>query len=228
MAHDIACSFSVADDAYRNMRDRNVDQCILITGESGAGKTEASKIIMKYIAAVSGSSTEVDRVKDQLLNSNPVLEAFGNAKTTRNDNSSRFGKYMDLQFDFKGDPIGGIVTNYLLEKSRVVYQGQNERNFHIFYQVLRGSNAGALQLTGNAADYQYTNQSGADSIKDVDDRAEFDIVRSAMQTIGFEADAINGIFEVVAGILHLGNVSFSKLTDESCAVQNEDGALRLV
>lgn len=103
-------SFSVADNAYRSMRDKNLDQCVIITGESGAGKTEASKLVMKYIAAVSSSSSKVDKIKEQLLNSNPCLESFGNAKTTRNDNSSRFGKYMDLQFDFLGEPVGGKVT----------------------------------------------------------------------------------------------------------------------
>lgn len=203
--------FSVADDAYRNMRDRNVDQCILITGESGAGKTEASKIIMKYIAAVSGSSKDVDHVKDQLLNSNPVLEAFGNAKTSRNDNSSRFGKYMDLQFDFKGDPIGGIVTNYLLEKSRVVYQSPGERNFHVYYQVLRGADDATkkmLQLTGNPADYRYTNQSGVDSVKSIDDKADFKEVANAMKIIGFDPQSIQATYRVVGGILHLGNINF--------------------
>ena len=93
------------------MRDQNIDQCIIISGESGAGKTEASKLVMQYVAAVSGKGQEVDKVKEQLLQSNPVLEAFGNAKTNRNDNSSRFGKYMDIEFDFKGDPVGGIISN---------------------------------------------------------------------------------------------------------------------
>ncbi|XP_031465887.1 unconventional myosin-Ia isoform X2 [Phasianus colchicus] len=103
--------YAIADDAYCSLRDRDRDQCILITGESGAGKTEASKLVMSYVAAVSSKGEEVDKVKEQLLQSNPVLEAFGNAKTIRNDNSSRFGKYMDVEFDFKGDPLGGVITN---------------------------------------------------------------------------------------------------------------------
>uniref|UniRef100_A0A670YJ98 Myosin IB n=1 Tax=Pseudonaja textilis TaxID=8673 RepID=A0A670YJ98_PSETE len=138
--------FALSDEAYRSLRDQDKDQCILITGESGAGKTEASKLVMSYVAAVCGKGTEVNQVKEQLLQSNPVLEAFGNAKTVRNDNSSRFGKYMDIEFDFKGDPLGGVISNYLLEKSRVVKQPRGERNFHIFYQILSGGSEDLLKL----------------------------------------------------------------------------------
>uniref|UniRef100_A0A8D1AXN6 Unconventional myosin-Ia n=1 Tax=Sus scrofa TaxID=9823 RepID=A0A8D1AXN6_PIG len=138
--------YALANVAYLSLRDQDRDQCILITGESGAGKTEASKLVMSYVAAVCGKGEQVNSVKEQLLQSNPVLEAFGNAKTIRNNNSSRFGKYMDIEFDFKGSPLGGVITNYLLEKSRVVKQLEGERNFHIFYQILAGADAQLLSV----------------------------------------------------------------------------------
>lgn len=141
----ILSSFAVTDNAFRSLIEENRGQCVLISGESGSGKTEASKKVLQFIAACSGNQTTVEGVKDKLLKSNPVLEAFGNAKTNRNDNSSRFGKYMDIQFDFKGAPIGGNILNYLLEKSRVVAQMNGERNFHIFYQLLAGADDTLLQ-----------------------------------------------------------------------------------
>lgn len=131
--------FALAEETYRMMKGEMVNQCVIISGESGAGKTESAKLIMKYVAAVSGSSEGVEYVKSVILESNPLLEAFGNAKTLRNNNSSRFGKYFEIKFDRKGDPAGGRITNYLLEKSRVVVPQPGERTFHVFYQLLAGS-----------------------------------------------------------------------------------------
>ncbi|XP_075706286.1 unconventional myosin-Ia [Rhinoderma darwinii] len=200
--------YAVADDAYQSLRDRDRDQCILITGESGAGKTEASKLVMSYVAAVCGKGAEVNQVKEQLLQSNPVLEAFGNAKTTRNDNSSRFGKYMDIEFDFKGDPMGGVISNYLLEKSRVVKHVKGERNFHIFYQLLAGGGAqllGQLKLTPDCTKFVYLNKD-ASSLTGMNDAENFKVVKDAMKIIGFSDSEVVSIFQIVAVVLKLGNI----------------------
>ncbi|XP_031969978.1 unconventional myosin-Ib isoform X6 [Corvus moneduloides] len=202
--------FALADEAYRSLRDQDKDQCILITGESGAGKTEASKLVMSYVAAVCGKGAEVNQVKEQLLQSNPVLEAFGNAKTARNDNSSRFGKYMDIEFDFKGDPLGGVISNYLLEKSRVVKQPRGERNFHIFYQILSGASEEFLCKLKLERDFSRYNYLGLDSarVNGVDDASNFRTVRNAMQIVGFMDHETQSVFEVVAAVLKLGNIEF--------------------
>ncbi|KAM9252090.1 LOW QUALITY PROTEIN: unconventional myosin-Ia [Cariama cristata] len=203
--------YAIADDAYRSLRDRDGDQCILITGESGAGKTEASKLVMSYVAAVCSKGEEVDKVKEQLLQSNPVLEAFGNAKTVRNDNSSRFGKYMDVEFDFKGEPLGGVISNYLLEKSRIVRHVKGERNFHIFYQLLAGGSAQQLQqlkLRQDCRHYGYLNRENS-SLPGVDDAANFRAVQDAMRVIGFSPAEVTALLEVTAVVLKLGNVQLS-------------------
>ncbi|KAM6934829.1 unconventional myosin-Ib isoform 2-T2 [Xenentodon cancila] len=202
--------YALADEAYRSLRDQDKDQCILITGESGAGKTEASKLVMSYVAAVCGKGQEVNKVKEQLLQSNPVLEAFGNAKTVRNDNSSRFGKYMDIEFDFKGDPLGGVISNYLLEKSRVVKQPRGERNFHIFYQLLSGASDDTLKKLKLDRDFSKYNYLSLDSavVSGLDDAANFRTVRNAMQIVGFMTDEVQSVLELVAAVLKLGNIEF--------------------
>lgn len=132
--------FAVAESAYYNMKAYKENQCVIISGESGAGKTEAARRLMQYIANVSGGSdSSIQETKDMVLATNPLLESFGNAKTLRNNNSSRFGKYLELQFNSVGEPVGAVITNYLLEKSRVVGQITNERNFHIFYQFTKAA-----------------------------------------------------------------------------------------
>lgn len=203
--------YAIADAAYRSMRDHNLDQCVIISGESGAGKTEASKVVMQYVAAVSGKGQEIDRVKEQLLQSNPILEAFGNAKTNRNDNSSRFGKYMDIEFDFKGDPVGGVVTNYLLEKSRVVAQSNGERSFHIFYQLLCGADApflSSLRLHRNPEKYAFLRISGCTQVDGIDDKEAFQVTKHALDVLGFTKDEVENVFHLVATVLKLGNIQF--------------------
>ncbi|XP_054642602.1 unconventional myosin-Ib isoform X2 [Dunckerocampus dactyliophorus] len=221
--------YALADEAYRSLRDQDKDQCILITGESGAGKTEASKLVMSYVAAVCGKGQEVNKVKEQLLQSNPVLEAFGNAKTVRNDNSSRFGKYMDIEFDFKGDPLGGVISNYLLEKSRVVKQPRGERNFHIFYQLLSGASDDTLKKLKLDRDFSKYNYLSLDSavVNGLDDATNFRTVRNAMQIVGFMEDEVQSVLELVAAVLKLGNIEFKPEsrcngTDESRVKDKND------
>lgn len=208
---------------YRTMLSELESQCVIISGESGAGKTEASKLIMQYIANNCGRSADVMRVRNIIMDSNPLLEAFGNAKTIRNNNSSRFGKYMEIQFDRGGDPRGGRISNYLLEKSRVVYQNNDERGFHIFYMLLAGADAqmrDEFRLT-DPRNYFYLNQGNCFTVDGMDDRAEFQDVVTAMDTMGFIAQEKTEIFRILAAIMWLGNITFGE-NNETAFVQNDD------
>jgi myosin-1 len=212
--------FALAEETYRAMKNEGENQCVIISGESGAGKTEASKLIMQYVSAVSGNSEGVEYVKHVILESNPLLEAFGNAKTLRNNNSSRFGKYFEIVFNNYGDPSGGRITNYLLEKSRVVFQTQGERNFHIFYELLNGATDDELQKWQlyDPQHFHYLNQSGCFEVEGVDDAKDFQDVRKAMGIIGLTPAEQDDVLTLVAGILHTGNVAFVEEKSGNAAV----------
>uniref|UniRef100_A0A8C3SKW1 Myosin IE n=1 Tax=Chelydra serpentina TaxID=8475 RepID=A0A8C3SKW1_CHESE len=167
--------YALADNMYRNMLIDGENQCVIISGESGAGKTVAAKYIMSYISKVSGGGPKVQHVKDIILKSNPLLEAFGNAKTVRNNNSSRFGKYFEIQFSRGGEPDGGKISNFLLEKSRVVSQNPGERSFHVYYQLLEGASPEQRENLGITSPdyYYYLNQSASYKVDDMNDRQEF-------------------------------------------------------
>lgn len=215
--------YALADNMYRNMMIDMENQCVIISGESGAGKTVAAKFIMGFIAKVSGGGPKVQRVKDVILESNPLLEAFGNAKTVRNNNSSRFGKYVEIQFSRGGEPDGGKISNFLLEKSRVVSQNQNERNFHIFYQMCFGADNRLKESLGLTSPdyYMYLNQSGAYKVDGTDDVQEFKDTMHAMSVVGIPEENHEDILSLMAALLHLGNVNF--VEDGNYAkVQNDD------
>ncbi|CAZ84294.1 unnamed protein product [Tuber melanosporum] len=203
--------FAVAESAYYNMNGYKENQCIIISGESGAGKTEAAKRIMQYIAAASStSSTTIQEIKDMVLATNPLLESFGCAKTLRNNNSSRHGKYLEIQFNSQGEPVGANITNYLLEKTRVVEQIRDERNFHIFYQFTKAASQNYRETFGlqTPDTYLYTSKSKCLDVPGIDDVAEFQDTLSAMRVIGLSQGEQDQIFRMLAAILWLGNIQF--------------------
>uniref|UniRef100_A0A8C6QKD3 Myosin 1H n=1 Tax=Nannospalax galili TaxID=1026970 RepID=A0A8C6QKD3_NANGA len=205
--------YAIADNAYRMMCSELNNHFILISGESGAGKTEASKKILQYFAVTCPMTESLQIARDRLLLSIPVLEAFGNAKTLRNDNSSRFGKYMDIQFDFQGVPVGGHIISYLIEKSRVVYQNHGERNFHIFYQLLAGGEAERLTSLGLEQDpqlYKYLSQGHCVKETSINDKNNWKTMSNAFSVIDFTAADLENLFGIIASVLHLGNICFEE------------------
>uniref|UniRef100_A0A8R1YX87 Uncharacterized protein n=1 Tax=Pristionchus pacificus TaxID=54126 RepID=A0A8R1YX87_PRIPA len=215
--------FALADNMYRNMMIDSESQCVIISGESGAGKTVAAKFIMNYISKISGGGHRVQHVKDVILQSNPLLEAFGNAATIRNWNSSRFGKYVEIIFSRGGEPIGGKLSNFLLEKSRVVRQNAGDRNFHIFYQLCAGADANLRKNLGigNLDYYNYLNQSGVYKAEGTDDEKEFQQTLHALKVVGVDEERQLEMLKLVAAILHVGNITFTEHNNYA-AVQSED------
>lgn len=212
--------FAVADEAFRSLVEEGENQSILVTGESGAGKTENTKKVIQYLAAVARSESPVksrssqhSNLSAQILRANPILEAFGNAQTVRNNNSSRFGKFIRIEFNRFGAIMGAFIDWYLLEKSRVVRINQHERNYHIFYQLLRGADRNMKQdflLDGlDVEDFAYT-RDGHDTITGVSDREEWDALMEAFGVMGFSDKEQTHILRTIAAVLHLGNLNVVK------------------
>ncbi|KAH9785067.1 Myosin-6 [Citrus sinensis] len=204
--------FAVADAAYRQMINEGISQSILVSGESGAGKTESTKQLMRYLAYMGGRAAAEGRsVEKKVLESNPVLEAFGNAKTVRNNNSSRFGKFVEIQFDRSGRISGAAIRTYLLERSRVCQVSDPERNYHCFYMLCAAPPEDIQRFKlGNPRTFHYLNQSNCYELDGVNDSKEYIATRQAMDVVGISSDEQDAIFRVVAAILHLGNVEFAK------------------
>jgi myosin-5 len=223
--------FTVADRAYRQMMSENrKSQSILISGESGAGKTESTKIVMSYLTTLGGMGVEQEvtgelSVMQRVLQSNPVLEAFGNARTLRNDNSSRFGKFIELGFSRAGHLLGAKTQTYLLEKVRLAFHASGERNYHIFYQLLRGAtdeqklkynlregDTGGVELPNH---FHYTKQGGAPHLREFTDESGLEHTLASMRALGWDEDAIDKVLSVIAGILHLGEIGFTTKPSDS-------------
>ncbi|XP_062849399.1 unconventional myosin-Va [Trichomycterus rosablanca] len=213
--------FAVAEEAYRQMARDERNQSIIVSGESGAGKTVSAKYAMRYFATVSGTSTEAS-VEDRVLASSPIMEAFGNAKTTRNDNSSRFGKYIEIGFNRSYHIIGANMRTYLLEKSRVVFQATEERNYHIFYQLCASAQLPefkALQLC-SVNEFNYTNQGRSPVIDEVNDSQEMQATQKAFSLLGISEMLQMHVFQILAAILYLGNVEIVKGSG-NCSVSGD-------
>ncbi|KAM8769526.1 myosin VIIAa isoform 1-T1 [Acanthopagrus schlegelii] len=203
--------FAIADNCYFNMQRNNRDQCCIISGESGAGKTESTKLILQFLAAISGQHSWIEQ---QVLEANPILEAFGNAKTIRNDNSSRFGKYIDIHFNKRGAIEGAKIEQYLLEKSRVCRQAHDERNYHVFYCMLKGMTADEKKKLGlsKATDYTYLTIGNCTVCDGRDDLKEYSNIRSAMKVLMFTDKENWEISKLLAAILHMGNLRYEART----------------
>ncbi|KNZ81439.1 Myosin-2 [Termitomyces sp. J132] len=234
--------FAIAEDAYTAMRKEGMGQTIIVSGESGAGKTESAKFIMRYLASVNppdstsksktkfslDDSSEIER---QILATNPILESFGNAKTTRNDNSSRFGKYIQILFDGKQRIVGARIRTYLLERSRIVFQPLTERNYHIFYQLCAGTplkERKDLGLDTDITKFHFLKQGGLSStpIAGIDDAEEFRTTQQALSTVGISVEKQWAVFRLLAALLHLGNVKITPLRSEA-SLDESDPALLL-
>ncbi|XP_006903561.1 PREDICTED: myosin-6-like, partial [Elephantulus edwardii] len=220
--------FSISDNAYQYMLTDRENQSILITGESGAGKTVNTKRVIQYFASIAAigdrgkkdnANANKGTLEDQIIQANPALEAFGNAKTVRNDNSSRFGKFIRIHFGATGKLASADIETYLLEKSRVIFQLKSERNYHIFYQILSNKKPELLDMllvTNNPYDYAFVSQ-GEVSVASIDDSEELMATDSAFDVLGFTAEEKAGVYKLTGAIMHYGNMKFKQKQREEQA-----------
>lgn len=218
------------------LRDEK-NQTIVVSGESGAGKTVSAKYIMRYFATREspdnpgkrrGKADAMSETEEQILATNPIMEAFGNAKTTRNDNSSRFGKYIEIMFNKQTDIIGAKIRTYLLERSRLVFQPLKERNYHIFYQLIKGATDQERQDLSlkSVEEFSYLNQGSSPTIDGVDDKAEFDATRASLTTIGVPTDTQAQIFRLLAALLHIGDIKITATRTDSALAPDEPSLVK--
>ncbi|XP_013995794.1 myosin-7 [Salmo salar] len=226
--------FSISDNAYQNMLTDRENQSILITGESGAGKTVNTKRVIQYFASIAASGGKKDAaaqnkgtLEDQIIQANPALEAFGNAKTIRNDNSSRFGKFIRIHFDTRGKLASADIETYLLEKSRVTFQLKAERDYHIFYQILSNKKPELLEMllvTANPYDYAFISQ-GETTVLSIDDADELMATDNAFDVLGFTQEEKNSVYKLTGAIMHYGNMRFKqKQREEQAEADGTEGA----
>ncbi|KAK2898151.1 myosin-7B-like [Channa argus] len=214
--------YAIADNAYVEMLQNRENQSMLITGESGAGKTVNTKRVIQYFAIIAALGENVKKtgsLEDQIIEANPAMEAFGNAKTIRNDNSSRFGKFIRIHFGPTGKLASADIDNYLLEKSRVVFQQPGERSYHIYYQILSGQKPelqDMLLVTTNPYDYHFCSQ-GVTTVEGINDGEELKLTDHAMDTLGFMPEERYGCYKIVGAIMHFGNMKFKKKQREEQA-----------
>ncbi|KAJ8311363.1 hypothetical protein KUTeg_010718 [Tegillarca granosa] len=220
--------FAVAEEAFKKMSRFEENQSIIVSGESGAGKTVSAKYAMRYFAMVGGSQAET-QVEQKVLASNPIMEAIGNAKTTRNDNSSRFGKYIEISFNKQNEIIGANMRTYLLEKSRVVYQSIEERNYHIFYQLCASADLPEFKKfhLSHADNFFYTSCGEAPEIPGVNDADDLVNTRNALSLLGFPDKDQMMVFQIMSAIIHFGNVKPVEKEGETCEIPPKDKSLNI-
>jgi len=217
--------FAIAETAYNSMIQHQQNQSVLVSGESGAGKTESTKLILQFLSARTGRASGIEKM---VLASVPVLEAMGNAETGRNDNSSRFGKLIKIQFNEEYYICGSTLSSYLLEKSRLIFQSPGERNFHIFYQMTRGMDDAtkAKYSLREAEYYNYINKSGCYEVKGVNEAEALHEFREALSLFDINAELEDQMFRVLAAVLHCGNITF-KAAGEGCEIENAQAQKQL-